>query len=234
MLGYAVFLALIALLLELAARHAHRRSLSISTVGFTYHPDRDIWRCPEELPEGHLARFLLDVVSALTELEFFSHEVLESEAEEVDLLKVRFDHVVLQYSQLQWHRLEHDHYVLPLPGKRGALYLYRNKDGYLVLDGTRLPSDEAFTDEGKIRNGPIGEGFVYADSKVYKLLGPKVFSMCDRNSDAAGWKIRPAIDAQKWKLQPLYKQQGRSIPPQLTQGEASLLITMMDAQAARA
>ena len=48
MLGYAIFLALVALLLELAARHAHRRSLSINTVGFTYHPDRDIWRCPEE------------------------------------------------------------------------------------------------------------------------------------------------------------------------------------------
>jgi type I site-specific restriction endonuclease len=39
-------------------------------------------------------------VASMTELEFFSHEVLESEAEEVDLLKVRFDHVVLQYSQL--------------------------------------------------------------------------------------------------------------------------------------
>ncbi len=48
MLGYAIALALIALLLELAARHAHRRSLSISTAGFTYHLDRDIWRCPEE------------------------------------------------------------------------------------------------------------------------------------------------------------------------------------------
>ncbi len=48
MLGYAISLASIALLLELVARHAHRRSLSISTVGFTYHPDRDIWRCPEE------------------------------------------------------------------------------------------------------------------------------------------------------------------------------------------
>lgn len=48
MLGYAIALALIAFLLELAARHAHRRSLSISTVGFTYHADRDIWRCPEE------------------------------------------------------------------------------------------------------------------------------------------------------------------------------------------
>ena len=48
MLGYAVSLALIALLLELIARHVYRRSLALSTAGFTYHPDRDIWRCPED------------------------------------------------------------------------------------------------------------------------------------------------------------------------------------------
>ena len=48
MLGYSVSLAFIALLLELAARHAHRRSLRVSTAGFTYHPDRDIWRCPQD------------------------------------------------------------------------------------------------------------------------------------------------------------------------------------------
>jgi heme A synthase len=48
MLGYAISLAFIALLLELAARHAHRRSLSTSTAGFTYHPERDVWRCPRD------------------------------------------------------------------------------------------------------------------------------------------------------------------------------------------
>lgn len=48
MLSYAVVLAVVAFLLERAARHTHKRSLRISTVGFTYHPDRDIWRCPEE------------------------------------------------------------------------------------------------------------------------------------------------------------------------------------------
>lgn len=48
MLGYAVSLGVIALLLELAARHAHRRSLGIRTIGFTYHPERDIWRCPQD------------------------------------------------------------------------------------------------------------------------------------------------------------------------------------------
>jgi heme A synthase len=36
-----------ALLLEFAARHAHRRSLSISTTGFTYYAEKDMWRCPE-------------------------------------------------------------------------------------------------------------------------------------------------------------------------------------------
>ena len=39
---------MLAFLLELAARHAHRRSLTVATIGFTYHPERDIWRCPED------------------------------------------------------------------------------------------------------------------------------------------------------------------------------------------
>jgi hypothetical protein len=47
-LAYAIFLAVLAFLLELAARHAHRRSLTVTTIGFTYHPERDIWRCPED------------------------------------------------------------------------------------------------------------------------------------------------------------------------------------------
>lgn len=46
--GYAIALALIALLLEMAARHAHRRSLETPTVGFTYHPERDVWKCPRD------------------------------------------------------------------------------------------------------------------------------------------------------------------------------------------
>src|SRR5215472_1126533 len=48
MLGYACMLALIALVLEGIAHHAHQRSLRSSTVGFTYHPDRDVWRCPKD------------------------------------------------------------------------------------------------------------------------------------------------------------------------------------------
>src|SRR6516162_1496506 len=48
MLGYAVSLVLIAFLLEWVAHHAHRRSLGLRTAGFTYHPERDIWKCPED------------------------------------------------------------------------------------------------------------------------------------------------------------------------------------------
>lgn len=48
MLGYALSLALIALLLEWVARHAHRRSVGVSTTGFTYHPEHDIWKCPKD------------------------------------------------------------------------------------------------------------------------------------------------------------------------------------------
>jgi hypothetical protein len=47
-LGYAVFLLAVALLLEMAARYVHQRSLRMSTVGFTYRPDRDTWTCPED------------------------------------------------------------------------------------------------------------------------------------------------------------------------------------------
>ena len=48
MLGYAVFLAAVAFLLEWAARHAHRRSVAASTAGFSYHAEHDIWKCPRD------------------------------------------------------------------------------------------------------------------------------------------------------------------------------------------
>jgi heme A synthase len=48
MLAYALSLALIAFLLEWVAGHAHRRSVAISTAGFTYHADRDVWKCPKD------------------------------------------------------------------------------------------------------------------------------------------------------------------------------------------
>ena len=48
LLGYALSLGLIALLLEPVSRLVQRRSVGFSTSGFTYHPDKDIWRCPRD------------------------------------------------------------------------------------------------------------------------------------------------------------------------------------------
>jgi hypothetical protein len=45
--GYAIFLVLVALGLDLLARHSHRRSELYRTAGFTYHDHLDAWECPE-------------------------------------------------------------------------------------------------------------------------------------------------------------------------------------------
>lgn len=44
--GYAVFLAAVALLLELLARHSHQRTESIELAGFQYRHEHDAWDCP--------------------------------------------------------------------------------------------------------------------------------------------------------------------------------------------
>ena len=46
--GYAIFLALVAGALELLARHSHERTRRIRTVGFSYHAEQDVWRCPND------------------------------------------------------------------------------------------------------------------------------------------------------------------------------------------
>lgn len=45
--GYALFLALAALALDLLARGSHRRSRTYRTAGFSYDPATDAWECPE-------------------------------------------------------------------------------------------------------------------------------------------------------------------------------------------
>ena len=45
--GYAVFLAVGALALDLLARRSHHRSRTYRTAGFSYDPATDAWECPE-------------------------------------------------------------------------------------------------------------------------------------------------------------------------------------------
>ena len=44
--GYALFLLLVALGLELLARHSHHRSKQMDVAGFRYHRQHDVWECP--------------------------------------------------------------------------------------------------------------------------------------------------------------------------------------------
>jgi nitrate reductase gamma subunit len=48
--GYALFLAATAAVLELIARHSHRRAQAIQTTGFTYDRKFDHWICPVGQP----------------------------------------------------------------------------------------------------------------------------------------------------------------------------------------
>ncbi|MGA8185340.1 MAG: hypothetical protein WB819_17050 [Terriglobia bacterium] len=44
--GYALFLVLVALMLEWLAKHSHRRSEQMRVTGFKYHSEFDHWECP--------------------------------------------------------------------------------------------------------------------------------------------------------------------------------------------
>lgn len=46
--GYAAFLAFVAAALEFLARHSHQRARRIRTLGFSYHADLDVWKCPND------------------------------------------------------------------------------------------------------------------------------------------------------------------------------------------
>jgi hypothetical protein len=45
-LGYSGFLVAVSAMLEAVARYAHRRAQTSNSQGFTYIPERDLWRCP--------------------------------------------------------------------------------------------------------------------------------------------------------------------------------------------
>ncbi|TAM81919.1 MAG: hypothetical protein EPN47_10970 [Acidobacteria bacterium] len=44
--GYAVFLVLVALMLEWLAKHSHRHSEQLRVTGFKFHKQLDHWECP--------------------------------------------------------------------------------------------------------------------------------------------------------------------------------------------
>jgi hypothetical protein len=55
--AYAMFLLVVALGLELVARHSHHRSKQMGIAGFRYHRQHDVWECPVG---QHLKRIATD------------------------------------------------------------------------------------------------------------------------------------------------------------------------------
>jgi hypothetical protein len=46
--GYAAFLLAVAYALDRLAQHSHARADRYRTAGFRYHPDHDVWVCPQD------------------------------------------------------------------------------------------------------------------------------------------------------------------------------------------
>ena len=55
--AYALFLVVVAIVLERLARHSHQRSEQIQVAGFKYYPEPDHWECPDG---QHLKRKEID------------------------------------------------------------------------------------------------------------------------------------------------------------------------------
>jgi superfamily II DNA or RNA helicase len=161
-------------------------------------------------------------------MEQYEQELLESNAEEIDLLAVRFDYEVLEHSELQWHKIAPEYYVLILPNKMGKIFLYRNIDGHHVLDGQLLADDKAFLVIGERKNAEFWQGFAYADRKVRQVVGPRTFDLLNRNSDAT-WLAEPATEKQAAALKRYFESHGQLPPANMTKGEASKLIRKLQA-----
>jgi superfamily II DNA or RNA helicase len=173
-------------------------------------------------------------VKSMAELVEMVNDRLHATVEEIDLLKVSFDSMVLSKSQLQWHRLSKENYILMMPNNLGYIRLWRNDDGVIVIDGSRLREQHKFLIRGSRRREDFGRGFMAADQQVLRRFGQTIFGTCERNTNSASWKSLPASSAQLGRLKKLYDSHGMHMPEGITRGEASLLITQIMARSAAA
>lgn len=167
--------------------------------------------------------------SSIENMQDLLRELLPTVAEEVDLLQVRFEDEVVCNSQLQWHKLGVEQFALALPRRLGTVFLSRNADGFHVLEAELEPPGKSFKEIGKRRHRPFGEGFPYADNKIYSLFGAPVVALCDRRR-TDGWRAEPASPGQRRALTPSFRAKGKEVPPELTKGEASLMITRLQVE----
>ncbi len=170
----------------------------------------------------------LKSVKSMSELSELVSRELKASEEEIDLLRVPFDAMVLENSQLQWHKSGEEYFILVLPDRLGSLNLKRSREGVMVLDGSRLEDvSKRFSVTGKIANGNFGDGFRFADNQVMRRFGSRVFDLCERNVNSSSWKSHPASPKQLAILKKFYEKRNLHVPDGVTGAEASLLITQM-------
>jgi hypothetical protein len=69
--GYALFLVVVATILEFVARHSHHRSERFRNAGFVYKPALDVWECPTG---HHLEREKTDFARKITHYRAPAHK----------------------------------------------------------------------------------------------------------------------------------------------------------------
>lgn len=139
---------------------------------------------------------------------------------------VRFPDLVLQYSQLQWHREEKDTYKLTLPSKE-VVHIYRNSEGFVVVDGA--VDGKVLYQVGKQKQALMGPAITWASDRVREMAKPVWRNLLLRESMHA-WRSEPATDNQTGTIMGLYQKKGLNLRgefPRMTKGEASMVITKL-------
>jgi superfamily II DNA or RNA helicase len=169
----------------------------------------------------------LEQVKNLNELHQILAEKLQVTVEEIDLFRVKFDTNVLLHSQLAWHRIGHENYVLVLPYQMGYIRLWRNHRGVIMIDGSKLQEWHRFVLSRKTPREHFGHGFRAADEEVLQRFGRKIFDICRRDIQSDAWKSLPASPATMLRLKHICAKHGIPLPETITRGEACLLMTKM-------
>ena len=137
---------------------------------------------------------------------------IQAFVEEVNLFEVHFPAEVEEHSDFVWHPSVSGGYVLNLPDKDSLTISQNLLDKYEIrasIKGKRYKGERA----------SIEEAFSAADGLVMNI-SPESLKIVNRNS---AWRSGPPSKKQMWRLKRLYK--GKQIPPNLTSGSISNLIS---------
>lgn len=137
-------------------------------------------------------------------------KALESQAEEADLLTVKFDPSVEAHSLLQWHRGPDNAFILLLPNKENVVILNDLLGKHVVVAAIK---GETHVETYKT----VGKAFTAADNMVQRYA-PEYLNLLKRK---AQWRDVPPTERQI----ALLKRLRLPYPTNITKGQAAWIIT---------